>query len=82
MTVQFKKTKFIEIILKLHKEKHIFTSDKCPEKITFDMLKKEMRPEGETKHTEKNREALWKCFYITSISKNPYGFYSKKDIGI
>lgn len=81
MTVQFKKTKFIEIILKLHEKKYTFLPDKCPEEITFDMLKKELRPEGKLVNTNQNRLALWKCFYITSLSPNQYGFYSLRNIG-
>lgn len=77
MTIKLEANDFIKIL----KEEKL-TPDKCPEKITFDMLKKELKPEGKYENNEENKLTLWKCFYMTSFSSNEFGFnFEEKGIG-
>lgn len=73
MTIKFKENDFMKIVKKKLKEEKL-TPNKCPEEITFDMLKKEIRPEGEYENNEDNKLALWKLFYMTCFPSNEFGF--------
>lgn len=78
---QKKMNKLTQLIVELYKNKYNFTPDVCPENITFNMLVEELRPETEYKYSEENMARLWKYYYVSCLSPNPYGFYlEKKDI--
>lgn len=79
MTSKEKLNPLTKRIVELYKEKYDFRPDVCPKKITFDMLVEELRPETKYKESKENMLALWKCYYISCLSPNPYGFYLEKE---
>jgi hypothetical protein len=65
-------------VINLQNQQYNFVPDSCPDGITFDMLKEEVRPETQYKDSKETRDILWKTYYIVCLSPDPFGFYIEK----
>jgi len=76
--VQRKINELTQRVINLQNQQYNFVPDSCPDGITFDMLKEEVRPETQYKDSKETRDILWKPIYCMSFTRSIWILYRKK----